>query len=145
MAQSGTLKVKNGLTVPPVIMVDSTVNANNSATFASNNGSPKIGFRVITYKNSLNNPDVVPTGSDLYSSSSLETVNLAQTSSGPNTEFYAKWSLVNIGNSGGIGAVTGQTIKLNNSAAITFGTKIVGLPSIMAWVIESYRRDYTPL
>lgn len=145
MAQSGTLKVKNGLTVPPVIMVDSTVNANNSATFASNNGSPKIGFRVITYKNSLDNPDVVPTGSDLYSSSSLETVNLAQTSSGPNTEFYAKWSLVNIGNSGGIGAVTGQTIKLNNSAAITFGTKIVGLPSIMAWVIESYRRDYTPL
>ncbi|MFZ2494199.1 MAG: hypothetical protein WAW60_00300 [Candidatus Saccharimonadales bacterium] len=145
MAQSGTLKVNTGLTTAPVLMVDDTVDARNSAQFASNNSNPKTGFRVISYKNNLNDPDTVPAGSDLFTSSSIQSISLSQTSGGPNTEFYAKYSLVNIGNSGGIGAVTGQTIRLNNSAAVTFGTKIVGMPTIMAWVIESYSRDYTPL
>lgn len=145
LSQSGTIKVINGTTVPPVLMVDGTVTAANSSTFASTTTGTPIGFRVITYKNSLNNPDATPTGTDLFNSSSIETITIAQTSSGPNTEFYAKWSKVAIGNSGGIGAVTGQTIHLSNSAAITFGAKVGGLPTIVGWIIESYRRDYTPL
>ena len=145
MAQSGTIKVAAGLSTPPVLMVDDIVDAGNSSQFASNTNTPKTGFRVISYKNSLNNADATPTGSDLYNSSSITSISLTQTSGGPNTEFYAKYSLVNIGNSGGIGAVTGQTIKLNNSAAVTFGTKVLGMPTIVAWVIDSYRRDYTPL
>lgn len=145
MTQSGTIKPLNSLTSQPVIMIDGVVSMANSSAFASTTAATPVGFRVITYKNSLNNPDSVPTGQDLYNSSSLETIALTQTASGPNTEFYAKWSKLSVGNSGGIGAVTGQTIRLHNSASITFGAKVGGLPTIMGWLIESYRRDYTPL
>ncbi|MEO5691410.1 MAG: hypothetical protein ABIQ64_04440 [Candidatus Saccharimonadales bacterium] len=145
MSQSGTIKPSNILVTPPVIMVDGTVSLANSSAFASTTVSSPVGFRVITYKNSLNDPDVVPSGVDLFNSSSIETITLAQSSSGPNTEFYAKWSKVGIGNGGGVGAVTGQTIQLSNSASITFGAKVSGVPSIKGWVLESYRRDYTPL
>lgn len=145
MIQSGTVKPQNSLSTQPVIMVDGNVNLSNSSSFASTTAATPIGFRVITYKNSLGNPDSEPTGQDLYDSGLIETISLLQTASGPNTEFYARWSKVSIGNSGGIGAVTGQTIRLHNSASITFGAKVGGLPTIMGWVIESYRRDYTPL
>ena len=145
MLQSGTVKPLNTITTPPSVMVDGAVTMENSATFASTTAATPIGFKVISYKNSLNNPDATPTGQDLYNSAQIETIALTQTASAPNTEFYSKWSKVSIGNSGGIGAVTGQSIRLHNSASITFGAKVGGLPTIMGWIIESYRRDYTPL
>lgn len=145
MLQSGTVKPLNTITTPPSVMVDGAVTMENSATFASTTAATPIGFKVISYKNSLNNPDATPTGQDLYNSTQIETIALTQTASAPNTEFYSKWSKVSIGNSGGIGAVTGQSIRLHNSASITFGAKVGGLPTIMGWIIESYRRDYTPL
>jgi hypothetical protein len=145
MTQSGTVKPLNTITTPPSIMVDGTLSMANSATLASTTAATPIGFKVISYKNSLGNPDAVPTAQDLYNSAQLPTITLEQTASAPNTEFYSKWSKVTIGNSGGIGAVTGQSILLHNSASITFGAKVGGLPTIMGWIIESYRRDYTPL
>ncbi len=145
MSQSGTVRPMNGVSTAPVIMVDGAVSMANSSTFASTTTGSTLGFRVITYSNSLNNPDTTPTGQDLYNSSQIETIATLQTASGPNTEFYAKWSKISVGNSGGIGAVTGQTIRLHNSASITFGAKVGGVPTIMGWVLESYRRDYTPL
>ncbi|MGB3023885.1 MAG: hypothetical protein WBB39_03730 [Candidatus Saccharimonadales bacterium] len=147
MAQSGTIKVKNGLTTPPVIMIDGAVVAQNSATFASNNGTPPIGFRLIAYKSAAAcSPDCSDvTGTDLYNSRNIVTIQLQNTSSGPNTEFYSRWTKVSLENGGGIGAVVGQTVHLRNSTAITFGVKVTGVPSIYGWVIESYRRDYTPL
>ena len=145
MLQSGTVKPLNTLTTPPSVMIDGSLTMQNSSTFASTTAATPIGFKVISYKNSLNNPDSVPTGQDLYNSTQIETIALTQTASAPNTEFYSKWSKVSIGNSGGIGAVTGQSIRLHNSASITFGAKVGGLPTIMGWIIESYRRDYTPL
>lgn len=145
MTQSGTIRPLNSLTDPPVIMVDGNVSLSNSATFASTTGGSPVGFRVISYQNSLGDPDIEPTAGDLYNSSSIESISLSNTSSGPNTEFFAKWSQVSVGNSGGVGAVTGQTIRLHNSASITFGAKVSGSPTVMGWVIESYRRNYTPL
>lgn len=145
MSQSGTIRPMNGISSAPVIMVDGVVTMANSSSFASTTSGSPIGFRVISYKNSLDNPDATPTGQDLYNSSQIETISLQQTASGPNTEFYARWSKNSVGNSGGIGAVTGQTIRLHNSASITFGAKVGGVPTIMGWVLESYRRDYTPL
>lgn len=145
MTQSGTIRPSNALVTPPVIMVDDTVTLTNSSSFASTSGATPIGFRVVSYKNSLNNPDAIPAGADLFNSSAIESISLTQTSSGPHTEFYSKWSKLSVGNSGGIGAVTGQTIRLHNSASITFGTKVGGVPTIVGWVIESYRRDYSPL
>jgi hypothetical protein len=145
MTQSGTVRPQNSLSTQPVLMIDGVVSMANSSSFASTTAATPIGFRVITYKNSLNDPDAVPTGQDLYDSGLIETIAMQQTASGPNTEFYARWSKLSIGNSGGIGAVTGQTIRLHNSASITFGAKVGGLPTIMGWLIESYRRDYTPL
>ena len=147
MAQSGTIKVLAGLTTPPVLMIDGIVVAQNSATFASNNSTPPTGFRVISYKSSAScSPDCTDvTGVDLYNSRNIVTIQLQNTSSGPNTEFYSRWTKVSLENGGGIGAVVGQTVHLRNSTAITFGVKVSGVPSIYAWVIESYRRDYTSL
>lgn len=145
MRQSGTVKPLNTILTPPSIMIDGTTTMENSSTFASTTAATPVGFKVISYKNSMNNPDAVPTGQDLFNSTQVESIALSQTASGPNTEFYAKWSKLSVGNSGGIGAVTGQSIRLHNSASITFGAKVSGLPTIMGWIIESYRRDYTPL
>ena len=144
LRNSGSLRVANGLTTAPVIMVDgsSGVSSSQSGSFISNNSS--IGFRVITYHSaaacSPNCADV--TGLDLFNSRNITTINIGQTSSGPNTEFYARWTEVEMGNSGGIGALAGQTVKLTNSAAVTFGVEVSGINTINGWVIESYKRNY---
>lgn len=147
LSNSSKLIVANGLTDMPVVMVDGQngVSASNSSEFASN--SADIGFRILTYWSAAScSPDCADvTGSDLYDSQDVTTIDMGNGSEGPNTSFYARWSAVEIGNAGLIGAVAGQTIKLTNSSAITFGTSVSGGSggvTIAAWVVESYKRVY---
>jgi hypothetical protein len=149
LSNSSELRVDNSLTEPPVVMVDGKngVNGSNGSEFVSNSQANPIGFRVITYwSNAGCSPDCDDVkGVALESSRNVETINMSNRSAGPNTEFYARWSKVGISNAGSIGAVVGQTVKLSNSSAITFGTKVGGTGgggSIEAWVVESYRRVY---
>lgn len=147
MSQTGSLKVDNSLTTPPTIMIDGIggLAMGNSATLASN--SSNVGFRIITYWSAAGcSPDCsTVTGTDLINSKDTTTISLSQTASGPNTEFVAHWSQLSMGNSGGVGALAGQTINLSNSAAVTFGATVTGIGGISNWIIKDYRRSFTPL
>jgi len=54
------------------------------------------------------------TGMDLFNSRSVKTLDLDNSGGASNTVFYARWSLVQICNTGAIGALVGQTVELQN-------------------------------
>lgn len=143
VSNSSKVVVNNGLITPPVLMIDgsSGITLRNASELKSNSAS--IGFRVVTYHSAApcapNCADV--TGADLYNSRNLVTVNMDNGSSGPNTEFFARWSRVQINNAGNIGALVGQTVELRNSSTVVFGTTVTG-STPQAWVVQSYRRDF---
>jgi Tfp pilus assembly protein PilX len=141
VSNSAQLIVSNTLgTTQPVIMVDGSggVALNQSAQLVSNINST--GFEVITFWSTAGcSPDCSDvTGVDLASSRSVVTMALNQSSSAPNTIFYAYWSEVSVGNSGQIGALIGQTVNLNNNSAITFGSSVS--TGSVTWVVDGYRR-----
>lgn len=143
ISNSAKLIVANGLSTPPVIMIDAQngFNASNAAKLVNN--SSGIGFIVITYwSNSSCSPDCADvTGTNLLNSTNTSTIQLSNNADGPGTEFYARWSQVQLSNGGNIGALVGQRVKLTNSAAVTFGTTVSGVGGISGWVIDSYKRN----
>lgn len=139
------LIVSNSLgTTQPVIMVDGATGATFSQSTTLQSNSSSTGFIIITYWStagcSPNCTDV--TGTDLYNSRDDTTISISNSASGPNTEFYARWSQINVGNSGNLGALVGQTVWLNNSGAVTFGTSVSGAGAVDAWVVKSYKRTF---
>jgi hypothetical protein len=146
MSQSATLQVKSGLTTPPVIMIDGSdgLTMENAAKFASNTNATPVGFRVITYaSNASCSPGCSSvTGADLFNSRNKVTISIENTSQGPQTEFFARWSKVTLNNAGNIGALAGQTVEMSNSAAITFGSSVSGFTGPLAWVVKSYKRTF---
>ena len=129
-----------GTTVPNV-MVDGSGGAtfSNSSRLVSN--ASGTGFEIYTfYSKASCSPDCTSvTGTDLANSRSVTTISLSNSSSAPNTTFYAYWSQVNVGNSGQIGAIIGQTISLSNTGTITFGNSTnIGTTT---WVVKGYRRQ----
>lgn len=143
---SGTaqLIVANGLTTPPVIMVDGEdgFKASNSAILVGNSSS--IGFRIISYwSNTACSPNCANvTGADLYNSATHTTIQISNSATGQTTEVFARWSQAQLSNTGNIGAVVGQTVKLTNTATVTFGTTVSGSSGVVGWVIDSYKRNY---
>lgn len=130
-----------GATRPDLMIDGEHAQFSNSAILQSN--ASDTGFQVITYRSSPScSPDCADvTGQELYNSRNLTTIDLANSASGPNTIFYARWTRVNVSNSGQIGALVGQTIQLSNSGAITFGTSVSG-GGPTYWVIDGYRRAF---
>lgn len=124
----------------PVIMVDGNSGASFSNSSILQSNSNDTGFMVITYKSDAScSPDCTDvTGPDLYNSQNDSTITLTNSASGPNTIFYARWTKVNISNSGQLGALVGETVKISNSGTITFGAS-TGTGSSF-WVIDSVRR-----
>ena len=143
MGNTSQLIVDNSLgTTKPVIMVDGTTGAtfNQSASIVPNSSST--GVELITfYSKAACSPDCTSvTGTDLNNSRNLTTISLQQSSTAQGTVFYAYWSLVDIANSGQLGALIGQTIKLENTGTITFTTSAgVGTTS---WIVDGYRRSF---
>ena len=141
VSNSAQLVVSNSLgSTIPVIMVDGIggVTLNQSAQLVSNSSST--GFEVITFWSAAGcSPDCSNvTGTALSTSRSTITMALNNSSSAPNTVFYAYWSEVSVGNSGQIGALIGQTVNLNNNSAITFGSSVS--TGSVTWVVNGYRR-----
>jgi Tfp pilus assembly protein PilX len=130
-----------GATVPN-IMVD----GQNGATFSNNaqlvSNSTGTGFEIYTfYSKASCAPDCAGvSGTDLANSRSVTTISLNNSASAPNTIFYAYWSQVQVSNSGQIGALIGQTIRLSNAGTITFGAS-AGVGST-TWVVKGYHRHF---
>ena len=129
----------------PDIMIDGSNGLNMSNNSTIHDNSFNTGVRVITYRSAAScSPNCANvTGTDLYNSRNLSTISLNNNASAPQTIFFAKWSQVNIVNSGDIGALIGQTVRLNNSAAVVFGASIDDYvtPGDLTWLVYSYRQD----
>ena len=127
----------------PTIMVDGDeFEMSNSSTIIAN--SSDIGVQAITYWSEAGcSPDCSDvTGSDLYDSQTNTTIKLSNSADAPESILYARWSQVEIANGGDIGAVIGQTVKMTNSATITFGVAAGGGSSGYIYVIDSYQRSF---
>jgi hypothetical protein len=142
LSNSTKLIVDNSLAgTRPNIMVDSSsgVNFSNSAQIVANASGTGMEFYTF-YSTAGCSPDCATvTGTDLANSRSISTISMSQTASAPNSILYAYWSQVQLGNSGQIGAVIGQTIQLNNTATITFGSS-TGVGNT-TWVVKGYQRQ----
>ncbi|MBI2588959.1 hypothetical protein HYW35_02015 [Candidatus Saccharibacteria bacterium] len=130
-------------TTRPVIMVDGSSGAifSNSAKLISN--ASGTGAEIITYWSKAScSPDCADvTGTDLNDSRDETTISISDSAEGAQSIFYARWTQLNLANSGQIGAVVGQTIQMSNTATVTFGTAIGG-SSTSGWVIDGYRRSF---
>ena len=131
----------------PNIMVDGQLGASfiNSAALKSNVSNT--GMQIITYYSRAScSPDCADvTGTDLYNTRNDVTISLDNSAEGAQSVYYARWSRVQINNSGQIGALVGQTVELKNSGTVTFGTTTCGTPpcdAITAWIIDGYRRIF---
>ncbi len=130
----------------PDIMVDgaSGVLLENSARISSN--SSDTGVQLLTYYSKAScSPDCADvTGSDLYNSREETTILLKNSASAESSILYARWTQALLDNGGDIGAIVGQTVKLQNSAAVTFGAAVSGggESSPVTWLVKNYRRTF---
>lgn len=127
----------------PVIMIDgATAIFSNNTTLQPN--ATGTGFRVITFWSTAScSPNCSNvTGTDLFNSSTRTTISLSNSSTAPQTEFFARWTQVDINNGGNIGALVGQTIRMSNSGVVTFGSTVAGVGGISAYVVKSYKRTF---
>ncbi len=145
MANSGQIIISNTLgTTRPNIMIDGqNTTFSNGSSIVSN--SSATGAQVISYWSAAScSPDCSSvTGMDLFNSRSVKTLDLDNSGGASNTVFYARWSLVQVCNTGAIGALVGQTVELQNSGTITFGTTVSPGTGDAYWVISQYQRDPT--
>jgi hypothetical protein len=130
-----------GATIPH-IMVDGSAGASFNQSSALVSNASGTGFEILTfYSNSGCSPDCSSvTGTALANSRTITTISLNQSATAPNAIFYAYWSQVSIGNSGQIGALIGQTININNTGTITFGTS-TSTGGQTVWIVKDYRRQ----
>jgi hypothetical protein len=127
----------------PTIMIDGSAGLSMQQSSSVVSNSSNVGAQLITYWSeascSPNCSDV--TGTDLYNSRDNRTIYLQNSASAPESVLYARWSQAELSNGGSVGAIVGQTVRLSNSAAITFGASS-GLPGNEYWVIDSVRRTF---
>lgn len=137
---SAQIRVKDGLTTQPVIVVDGKVNSGGSGSLIAN--SEGIGFRVISFKSaaSCGAGCTNVTGTDLYNSQNLETIKVDGSASLAGMIFQAYWGKVTLTGSGNLGSVIGQTVELNGSGTVVFGLSLSS--GVSTWTIRSYQQLY---
>lgn len=142
LKNSGKIVVSNslGATRPNLMTDGSKASLNNTSTIQNN--SSGTGIQLISYFSLAScSPDCADiTGLDLKNSRDYLSIELDNSGSGPGTIFYARWTKVQVGNSGQIGALVGQTVHLKNTATITFGTS-AGFGTEY-WILDGYRRSF---
>lgn len=144
LSNSSQLIVDDTLgTTQPVIMVDGPTGAVMTQSAALISNSSGTGFQLITFWSSATcSPDCTNvTGADLYNSRGVTTISLANSSQGPQSIFYSRWSQVSVNNAGQLGALLGQTVQMSNTATITFGST-AGSLGITFWVANGYRQSF---
>ncbi len=83
------------------------------------------------------------TGLALSTSQAITTINFANGSTAPNSVLRSLWTRLRVANNGAIGAVSGQTILLDNNAVINFTASIPGSDNlVVTWVKRGYLRVF---
>lgn len=144
MRNTGTIQVNDGLTEPPIVMIDgsSGIEMRNSSRVLTN--SDGVGVRFITFHSAAScSPDCgndEVNGEDLYNSRDIVTVRLRNSSLAAGTTFYARWTKAHLNQSGAIGSVQAQTVELSNTGNISFGTELSSGETI--WAIKNYQQVF---
>ncbi len=142
LSNSSRLKVADSITSLPTIMVDGSAGAtlSQSSAILANNSS--LGAQIITfYSKASCSPDCATvTGSDLFNSRNVVTLSIGNSGLAAGSFFYARWSEIDVSQSGSIGGVLGQTVNLNNTGNISFGSNLSSGQSI--WSIKNYQQVF---
>lgn len=137
---SAQIRTAEGLTTPPVVVVDGKVDIGGSGGLITN--TQGTGIRFISFKSAAacNASCTDITGTDLYNSEQLETVNVNGSASLAGMTFQAYWGKATISGNGNIGSVIGQTVDLSGSGTIVFGLTLSS--GFSTWTIRSYQQLY---
>lgn len=141
-ANSSQIVIANTVgTNRPDIMIDGSAGLSLGTSSSVVPNSSGTGAEFYTFYSTAGcSPDCsTVTGTALASSRSISTINLNQSASAASSILYAYWTQVQLGNSGQVGAVVGQTIQMSNSATITFGTSAAVGTTV--WVAKGYRQQ----
>ena len=140
LTQKGVIKVAPGVGVAPVIMVDGSTGITLANQSSVSTNSANVGFEFITFWSAAGcSPDCAAvTGVDLFNSQNHQTINIGNQGLAAGTIFYSRWSALTLGNAGTIGMILGQTINLNNSGTISFGSTTGS--SIYTWDVRYYEQ-----
>lgn len=151
MGNGAKFVIANSLgTTTPTFMLDGG-NTSGTGGFRFGNNSQIVpnasgtGMQVVSFwSNSSCSPDCSSlTGTDLYNSQSILTIDLSNNGSAPNSILWSHWTKVRVSNNGAIGAVTGQTVELGNNAVINFTSSVPGSDNrVTTWVKRGYMRVY---
>ena len=146
---SSTVTASNSLgTTRPVVMVDGTITVNGSASLIANSSGTGIEFisfmssEACTIGTTTGTYCSNITGNDLWSSQTINTITVSGGINIPGMIFDAYWSEVTLSGSGIMGAATGQTVNLQGSGAVVFGTSLAS--NTQTWIITSYVPNYSP-
>ncbi len=132
MRNSGVIKVGNSVASQPTIMVDGSGGVTTLQTSVVATNASQVGMEFITFysTNACTTATTSPaycdslTGTSLFNSQSLVTVNIGNQGAAAGSVFYAKYSEVTLGQAGSIGAILGQTIDLGQSGNLVFTTTV---------------------
>lgn len=124
----------------PVIMVDGKITVNGAAQLIANSSGTGITF--YSFKSSAScGPNCTNiTGTDLKTSSNLETIDIGGAAILPGMIFDAYWGKITVGGVGSVGAAIGQTVDLSGAGSVTFGTTLSS--GTRTWTITSYQQKY---
>lgn len=124
----------------PVIIVDGKITVNGSAQLVANSSGSGIQF--ISFKSSAScNPGCTSlSGTDLKTSSGVETVSVGGAASLPGMVFQSYWGKITVTGSGNIGSAMGQTVDMTGAGTVTFGTTLSS--GARTWTITSYQQRF---
>lgn len=134
---STSIRVADGVgNTRPVIMVDGNIDVGGSSSFIAN--SSGTGLDLVSFKNSTGNPAATPTGTNLYNSQQLQTIDVGGSVHSAGMVFDAYWGKVTLAGSGNVGAAAGQMVELDGSGTVIFGTQLSS--GSKTWSITSYQQ-----
>ena len=140
----GTIRIADGLTERPIIVVDGNINTRNNLSIIANDEG--LGGRFISYK-CKNTSSVVVNGCEtasdmaLYHSRDLLTVEAKSSDGAIGSIFHSYWGKAEIGASGNIASVVGQRVKLSGNGSVVFGDTLSS-ETLSVWTIRSYQYDF---
>jgi Tfp pilus assembly protein PilX len=146
---SSEIRVQNGLTTPPVIMVDGSggFTLGASASVVKNGYPNRVGARIITYWSAAScSPDCLDvTGTDLKNSQNRDTIYFESSATADASETYSRWSATTFSTSSTVGAAAGQQINIGTSGTVNFSKDVTfdqSSSSSESWSLVSYERKY---
>jgi hypothetical protein len=140
----GNVRVADGLTTRPVVLVDGMIHTRNNLQILANDNN--LGARFISYKcrtdldaaaNGCNNISDL----SLYNSREETTIEAKSSNGAIGSIFQAYWGKVDISASGTIASAVGQAVELSGNGSVVFGDTLSS-EVLSIWTIRSYQYDY---